>query len=317
MGAYRSQPDTEKHTDEEQLKNICTVGASMMCGWRISQEDAHVVYLTEELCIFAVFDGHGGDSVSKRAGELLVKHCLSQKKKLCEMSDPEFQDLILDFDALIKKTPQTEHAESGATSVISFVFPKKDEDKMKYVIKVCNSGDSRAVCYDPTNPSTIKATIDHKPTDEAETNRVIKAGGHISMDRVNGDLALSRALGDTRYKEAPNIGPKDQAITADPDVYTWEAKQGDTLILACDGIYDVLTNQQLYKYITKNAPKATSLGNLCEMAMDHCMCDNPTQSCGVGADNMTIMVIDLSGTDTVATSSNSKEDQKAQTDQKD
>jgi len=301
MGAYRSQPDTDKDTDEYQLKNICTVGTSSMCGWRISQEDAHVVHLTEDLCIFAVFDGHGGDSVSKRAGELLVKHCMSQEKKLSEMSDEEYKELILSFDDLIKKTPKTEHAESGATSVISFVFPKKDEDKMKYIVKICNSGDSRAVLFDPNDKGSIKASKDHKPTDQEETDRVVKAGGHISMDRVNGDLALSRALGDTRYKEAPGIGPRDQAITANPDVYTWEAKQGDILILACDGIYDVLTNEQLFDYITKTAPGASSLGKLCEQTMDHCICDNPTASCGVGADNMTVCAVALTGTETKST----------------
>ena len=44
-------------------------------------------------------------------------------------------------------------------------------------------------------------SIDHKPDLENERLRVTKAGGFISEGRINGNLNLSRALGDLEYKK--------------------------------------------------------------------------------------------------------------------
>jgi serine/threonine protein phosphatase PrpC len=43
-------------------------------------------------------------------------------------------------------------------------------------------------------------TEDHKPEDEAEAARIVAAGGFVLANRVNGELAMSRALGDFQYK---------------------------------------------------------------------------------------------------------------------
>ena len=44
-------------------------------------------------------------------------------------------------------------------------------------------------------------STDHKPDVDAEKNRIIKAGGYVSNEgRVNGNLNLSRAIGDIEYK---------------------------------------------------------------------------------------------------------------------
>merc|ERR1712043_138995 len=101
----------------------------------------------------------------------------------------------------------------------------------------------------------ILATKDHKPMNPEERERVTKAGGHVSMQRVMGDLALSRALGDFRYKKSKDLPAEDQIITCNPDVYTWYLKEGDDLVLACDGIFDVKTNEELIKFIQENRGK--------------------------------------------------------------
>lgn len=48
----------------------------------------------------------------------------------------------------------------------------------------------------------IDMSTDHKPEDEQEKARIIKAGGRVTGDgRVNGGLNLSRAIGDHAYKQ--------------------------------------------------------------------------------------------------------------------
>ena len=74
--------------------------------------------------------------------------------------------------------------------------------------------------------------------------REMTAGGDRVQYRVNGNLNLCRALGDFEYKKRDDLGPEKQMITSCPDVYSWECKEGDIVVLACDGIFDVKTNRQ-------------------------------------------------------------------------
>jgi len=46
----------------------------------------------------------------------------------------------------------------------------------------------------------VELSFDHKPTNEGERTRIVEAGGTVEAGRVNGNLALSRALGDFEFK---------------------------------------------------------------------------------------------------------------------
>ena len=98
----------------------------------------------------------------------------------------------------------------------------------------------------------VDLSEDHKPDLPEERKRIMKAGGEVSEGRVNGMLALSRAIGDFDYKGvAP---PKDAApawfltnhmVTAYPDVVIKPLhKDVEFIILACDGIWDCKTSEQ-------------------------------------------------------------------------
>lgn len=59
---------------------------------------------------------------------------------------------------------------------------------------------------------------DHKPEDPRESSRIAAAGGYVVDGRVNGNLNLSRALGDMEYKKDGSIAPEKQIITSLPDI---------------------------------------------------------------------------------------------------
>lgn len=74
----------------------------------------------------------------------------------------------------------------------------------------------------------------------------MQAGGFVADGRVNGSLNLSRALGDMEYKRCRDLPPSEQMVSSCPDVRSLDLKRGDDFcILACDGIWDVLTEQQV------------------------------------------------------------------------
>lgn len=69
-----------------------------------------------------------------------------------------------------------------------------------------------------------------------EKSRITAAGGFVDFGRVNGNLALSRAIGDFEFKKSAELSPEQQIVTAFPDVTTHELSDDDEfLVIACDG----------------------------------------------------------------------------------
>ena len=85
-------------------------------------------------------------------------------------------------------------------------------------LTVANAGDCRSVlCRE--GGITEALSFDHKPTNEVEKKRIIESGGFVNQfGRVNGNLNLSRSIGDLKYKQIPGIPPSGQMITAEPDI---------------------------------------------------------------------------------------------------
>lgn len=69
-----------------------------------------------------------------------------------------------------------------------------------------------------------------------EKARITAAGGFVDFGRVNGNLALSRAIGDFEFKKSADLPPEQQIVTAYPDVVVHEMGDDDEfLVIACDG----------------------------------------------------------------------------------
>lgn len=63
---------------------------------------------------------------------------------------------------------------------------------------------------------------------------------------MNGNLNLSRSIGDLKYKANSGLPPADQMITAEPDLKLVEVTDEDQfMILACDGVWDCMTSQEV------------------------------------------------------------------------
>ena len=181
----------------------------------------------------------------------------------------------------------------GCTAVVVVVVG--DENP---TLITANAGDSRAVLC--RNNHAIALSRDHKPGLPRETKRIYDAGGTVSFGRVEGNLNLSRALGDLCYKSDPMLPPEKQKISGFPDVSVVPLCCKDQfVILACDGIWDCLSNQEAVDFVLarlslENHDSAT-LSKICEEMCDHCLCQNPFDSTnGIGCDNMTVIIVSLS-----------------------
>jgi protein phosphatase 2C family protein 2/3 len=110
---------------------------------------------------------------------------------------------------------------------------------------------------------------------------------------ATGNLALSRALGDFEFKQNRNLPAEQQIVTADPDIITHKATSEDEfLIIACDGIWDVLKNQEAVDFVRRCIAQRKELHEIAEFIMDRCLAPDSDWG-GVGCDNMTVVLVAL------------------------
>lgn len=109
--------------------------------------------------------------------------------------------------------------------------------------------------------------------------RIVKAGGKVTADgRVNGGLNLSRALGDHAYKQNVNLPPQEQMISALPDVrhITVEPEKDEFMVLACDGIWNFMSSQDVVQFIcarlTQNYDKLSKICEEVQNAFNYFLC---------------------------------------------
>lgn len=202
-----------------------------------------------------------------------------------------------------------------------------------------NVGDSRCV-VGTSDRKAISLSEDHKPSLKDEKKRILAAGninilipyeytntsltvnyrctvdtsfstagGTVSMDRVNGELAMSRALGDYQYKMNVNLDDDKQMVSCYPDIATHVRSSVDhLLVLACDGVWDVMSNVDSLNFLQdivleedKEISSAAMADALIELAF------------GAGStDNISAIIVKLGNTVSKKSDSNGADDRKSQ-----
>lgn len=253
---------------------------------------------------FGVYDGHGGSQVANycrdRIHAVLAEELetfmmnLSDEsiRQSCqELWNRAFTHCFLKVDAEIgggaghePVAPET----VGSTAVVAVVCSSH--------IIVANCGDSRAVLCRGKEPMAL--SVDHKPNREDEYKRIEAAGGKVIQwngHRVFGVLAMSRSIGDKYLK--PWIIP-------DPEVtFIPRTKDDECLILASDGLWDVMTNEEAcdmarkrilmwHKKYGATLPVERGEGiDPASQAAAECLSNRALQK--GSKDNITVIVVDL------------------------
>jgi serine/threonine protein phosphatase PrpC len=185
---------------------------------------------------FGVFDGHGGSEVSKYAANTIHRRFGSAFS-----SDVDPERLLGEIIAETDQFLTAKFPDQGSTAGIAMVI--------RDVIYTANVGDTRIVLSGPDG-SIRQMSVDHRATDPAENELIVKRGGRVLFGRANGVLALSRSLGDGGLKDA---------ITAEPFMAKARRKDGQILIIGCDGVWDVMDNEAAVKIARQKAsPQAAA-----------------------------------------------------------
>lgn len=206
-----------------------------LIGRRESNEDVVVIRNSKDKkeIVVCIFDGHGGKFVSDYLGQNLLRslsniHTIDGiQRAICNLQKQ-----------MVYKHPK-ETKDCGSTVLVCRLFiPSR-------TLQVIHLGDTRAVLRDIKHVRPL--TVDHKPETPNEKLRIASTGENVEWDhedevyRVNG-YSVSRAMGDA---DAPGISQ-----LCDVAMYKWTSGTR-YLILACDGLWDVLTSEQACQFVDK------------------------------------------------------------------
>jgi len=212
---------------------------------------------------FAVFDGHGGSAASKYSGH----HLHQILNKISHENPLNSEEISHKMPSLLKESFHRCNAglkslgvcqETGSTAVVAYCRGSN--------LWVANAGDSRAVIS--KNGKAIRVTTDHKPTLDSERDRILNLKGYVIFGRVNGVLAVSRALGDFYFHPHVTCDPE---IFGPYDVYNDEYQ---FMILACDGLWDVVDDNKAVQIILESKDPEEGAKKLVTTALQLLSTDN-------------------------------------------
>ncbi|MCF7900409.1 protein phosphatase 2C domain-containing protein [Candidatus Babeliales bacterium] len=219
------------------LKNIRGLNAKSC----YPNQDRALVKGKDGKCFFGVFDGHGKDGadISEYVSENFFQSLL-ETRRLSLAAETMQKNLDKDGKAQL----------SGTTAIVGLLDER--------LLTIGNIGDSRLL-YVRDN-KILFTTKDHKLSDEKEIERIYDNGGwiegHYVMTEFSRGLAMTRSLGDV-------LAHTNNIVSADPTLYQVHVQPGDKMVIASDGLWDVLTNKDVL-YIINEFSGVTSLKTVAE-----------------------------------------------------
>lgn len=315
-------PDLQVHTESGKFRaDSVSWTAAGMRGWRPAMEDAHVCEMLDastfpDVGLFAVLDGHGGAEVSALAKRLLSQHVLACAREQQTPGDANpktwtpslaeaLEKSLPRLDALMRAglfasarlLPGILHPfyHEGSTACVAAVdFARKE-------IITANIGDSRGILI--RNGKAIALSEDHKPEDPKERRRIENAGGRVVKIgpcwRVDGNLNLSRALGDFHLKDTHTLPPEKQKVSAFPDITRtlYQEDSQELLVMACDGLFERKENQDIADIVWPRFQKGMALEQIAQELLHACCAKSYRgQPAEMGTDNETVVIVKLPST---------------------
>lgn len=218
-------------------------------GLREQNEDKHTIIINQSgsnpnqnrINFYAVYDGHGGKKVSEFVETHLHKFFMD--KRVQYPVNKQYVNNV--YDHVQNSMRKEKFAfRQGSTGLVVIDYTTTTGGRF---LNVLNNGDCR--CVVSRNNMAHPLTKDHKPHLPEEYRRIVNIGGKSKI-RYDGhdwriiDLSVSRAFGD--IDSAP-------FVTHRPEIFNYKITQSDKfIIIACDGLWDVLSNSDAVNFVLKN-----------------------------------------------------------------
>eukprot|EP01139_Manchomonas_bermudensis_P023579 Amastigsp_a841277_294.p2 type:complete len:412 gc:universal Amastigsp_a841277_294:93-1328(+) len=200
-----------------------------------------------KIAYFGVFDGHGGHRASQFVSQRLRPAICSSPAFAEGDIERAIRDGFATVETLWMQRAYAENMEDGTTAVVALVVDR--------VLWIANVGDSEAILSRAGVPTVLSIPHNAK-ANKLEERRVIHAGGKVRRARLVHpiwavlNIGVTRSIGASAMKEGPNTDGRPSGLIAVPDINCVPLTVDDEfLILACDGLWDVMTPLEAADYV--------------------------------------------------------------------
>ncbi|KAJ1385887.1 PPM-type phosphatase domain [Sesbania bispinosa] len=265
--------------------HICIGDLAEKFGYNILYEEAisfygisHYTMKTYALKISSprnVFDGHGGKSAAQFVRDHLPRVIVEDADFPLELEKVVTRS-FLETDAEFAKTCSIESSlSSGTTALTAIIFGRS--------LLVANAGDCRAVLS--RSGVAIEMSKDHRPLCIKERMRIESMGGFIDDGYLNGQLGVTRALGDWHLEGMKEMSGNGGPLSAEPELKLMTlTKEDEFLIIGSDGIWDVFRSQNAVDFARRRLQEHNDVKQCCKEIIGEAIKRGAT-------DNLTVVMV--------------------------
>lgn len=240
-------------------------------GGRNSMEDTHIcisdlakkfgynLHSEEKISFYGVFDGHGGKDAAYFVRDYLPRVIVEDADfplKLEKVVTRSF----METDAAFAQSSTLDCAlSSGTTALTAMIFGRS--------LLVANAGDCRAVLS--RRGVAMEMSEDHRTCCPKERTRIESLGGYVYDGYLNGQLAVTRALGDWHLEGMKEMSERGGPLSAEPELKLISLTNEDEfLIIGSDGIWDVFTSQNAVDFARRRLQEHNDVKLCCKQIVD-------------------------------------------------
>ncbi|KAM1061512.1 hypothetical protein ACFX14_025886 [Malus domestica] len=255
-------------------------------GGRTHMEDTHIcigdlakqfgynLLGGEAISFYGVFDGHGGKDAAHFVRDNLPRVIVEDADFPLEL-EKVITRSFMETDAAFAKTCSLEALASGTTALTAMIFGRS--------LLVANAGDCRAVLS--RCGVAIEMSRDHRPCCTKERTRIESLGGYIDDGFLNGELGVTRALGNWHLEGMKDVGERGGPLSAEPELKLMTlSKDDEFLIIGSDGIWDVFTSRNAVDFARRRLQEHNDVKLCCKKIVEEAIKRGAT-------DNLTLVMV--------------------------
>ncbi|KAM1155073.1 hypothetical protein EV1_025779 [Malus domestica] len=255
-------------------------------GGRTHMEDTHIcigdlakqfgynLLDGEAISFYGVFDGHGGKDAAHFVRDNLPRVIVEDADFPLEL-EKVITRSFMETDAAFAKTCSLEALASGTTALTAMIFGRS--------LLVANAGDCRAVLS--RCGVAIEMSRDHRPCCTKERTRIESLGGYIDDGFLNGELGVTRALGNWHLEGMKDVGERGGPLSAEPELKLMTlSKDDEFLIIGSDGIWDVFTSRNAVDFARRRLQEHNDVKLCCKQIVEEAIKRGAT-------DNLTLVMV--------------------------
>ncbi|KAK5829748.1 hypothetical protein PVK06_013541 [Gossypium arboreum] len=247
--------------------HVCIADLAKNFGRNLMSEDT--------VSFYGVFDGHGGKDASQFVRDHLPRVIVEDADFPLDIEKAVTRS-FMETDAAFAKSCSLESAlTSGTTALTAMIFGRS--------LLVANAGDSRAVLS--RCGTAIEMSKDHRPCCMKERRRIESLGGFIDDGYLNGQLGVTRALGNWHLEGMKEMGERIGPLSAEPELKMITlTKEDEFLIIGSDGIWDVFTSQNAVDFTRRRLQEHNDVKLCCREMVGEAIKRGAT-------DNLTVVLV--------------------------